>query len=83
MHRLFGEALNPQYASMFEEDISASEMLLIMGTSLRVRPVAEWAAQCPVSVRRVFVDRNSPAAKERDSDVQVGLRSASRVTYFR
>lgn len=54
----FGERLPARYHTMIERDVAAADLLLVMGTSLAVQPVAHIPQQVGVFVPRVLVNKD-------------------------
>jgi len=55
---LFGEPVNPAFASVFREDLPGADLLIVAGTSVTVAPAGKAPAQvAPSCVRLVVNDR--------------------------
>jgi NAD-dependent SIR2 family protein deacetylase len=53
----FGESLPPSVAENLDDDIRKADLVLVLGTSLKVAPVARIPQQFPNSVPRLLVNR--------------------------
>eukprot|EP00771_Trimastix_marina_P000111 gnl/Trimastix_PCT/1117.p1 GENE.gnl/Trimastix_PCT/1117~~gnl/Trimastix_PCT/1117.p1 ORF type:complete len:358 (-),score=63.84 gnl/Trimastix_PCT/1117:278-1351(-) len=54
---LFGEAIPPHYVNLATQDLAACDLLLILGTSLRVEPFSKLMDLVPPSTPRVVINK--------------------------
>lgn len=66
----FGEQLDTKFKDQILQDRNEADLVLCIGTSLRVAPVAEIPNMMPKSVPQVFISRE-PAGKEYVFDVEL------------
>ena len=68
---LYGEALDPQYAERLARDVEGLDLLIVVGTSLTVKPLSELPSSVPPACYRLVVDvvRNSCLQYGRGRDV--------------
>nr|VZI46677.1 unnamed protein product [Spirometra erinaceieuropaei] len=55
----FGEGLPSEFHSSLAEDIKQTDLVIVMGSSLKVRPVSHIPFSIPVSVPQVLINRES------------------------
>ncbi|VDL98664.1 unnamed protein product [Schistocephalus solidus] len=55
----FGEGLPPEFHSSLAEDTKQTDLVIVMGSSLKVRPVSHIPFSIPVSVPQVLINRES------------------------
>lgn len=65
----FGEGLPEEYGVRLMEDRSEVDLLIVMGTSLKVRPVSEIATILPAHVPSILINRTPNTAI--DFDIQL------------
>ncbi|KAA0164955.1 hypothetical protein FNF27_07737 [Cafeteria roenbergensis] len=53
----FGESLAPSYAAVRRQDMEAADLVIVMGTSLRVQPVASQPRDAGALVPRLLINR--------------------------
>ncbi|RDW68840.1 NAD-dependent protein deacetylase hst2-2 [Aspergillus mulundensis] len=82
---MFGESLPGEFAGKEEEMLSQADLLLVVGTSLKVAPLSEMPRKLPTHVPRVLVNREIVGDfGSRENDVLVlgdcddGLREFAR-----
>ena len=54
----FGEAISNKYAPRLEDDKEKVDLLLIIGTSLKVKPVSELLLEIPPEVPQIWISRD-------------------------
>lgn len=54
----FGEALSGEYDSRLEVDITKADLLLIIGTSLKTRPVKTMVFEFPPNVPQIWINKD-------------------------
>ncbi|ESP02931.1 hypothetical protein LOTGIDRAFT_206064 [Lottia gigantea] len=52
----FGEALPKRFAECYAEDFGKCDMLIVMGTSLKVQPFASLTSRVPVECPRLYIN---------------------------
>ncbi|KAL4812039.1 NAD-dependent protein deacetylase hst2-2 [Aspergillus spinulosporus] len=82
---MFGESIPESFASRKEEMLSSADLLLVIGTSLKVAPCSQIPRQLPSHVPRVLVNRElvgNLGTRENDvcllGDCDSGLREFAR-----
>eukprot|EP00301_Raphidiophrys_heterophryoidea_P021167 c5676_g1_i1.p1 GENE.c5676_g1_i1~~c5676_g1_i1.p1 ORF type:complete len:680 (-),score=143.48 c5676_g1_i1:365-2404(-) len=53
----FGEGLPPKFSSQFCQDVNVSDLLIVMGSSLRVRPVCTIPHNFPPNIPQILINR--------------------------
>lgn len=54
----FGEALSDDYAERIEKDMLACDIVLVIGTSLKVRPVRTMVVDFPAHVPQIWINKD-------------------------
>lgn len=65
---LFGEKLSPRVVRLAKEDKDRADLLLVMGTSLKVAPLNGFTAYLPMTVPQLLINREAIRVKRADSN---------------
>lgn len=55
----FGEQLPPQFELLFTQDMQTVDLLIVMGSSLKVAPVADVIHRIPANVPQILINREA------------------------
>ena len=66
----FGEQLPTRFHKLLEEDFHKCDLLIVMGTSLKVRPFCSLIDYVPKNIPRLLINREEVGVKE-DNELSV------------